>query len=118
MTLLTQLLLIVVALLHLGFMILEMLLWTRPIGRRIFRMDQQTAAATRTLAANQGLYNGLLAAALIGSLFLQQEARTVQLFLLICIIIAGIFGALTASRRILYVQALPAFLALIPLSLG
>lgn len=81
-------------------------------------MDQQTAAATRTLAANQGLYNGLLAAALIGSLFLQQEARTVQLFLLICIIIAGIFGALTASRRILYVQALPAFLALIPLSLG
>ena len=109
----TQLLLIVVALLHFGFMILEMLLWTRPIGRRIFRMDRQTAEATRTLAANQGLYNGLLAAALIGSLFLQQEARAVQLFLLICVIIAGVFGAFTASRRILYVQALPAVLALV-----
>jgi len=101
-----------VALLHVGFLVLEMFLWDTPAGRRIFGMKPEQAAATRVLAANQGLYNGFLAAGLIWGLWLGDAGRDVLVFFLVCVVIAGVYGALTASRRILYVQALPAAVAL------
>jgi len=100
---------VVVALLHVGFLVLEMFLWTKPAGRRIFGLSKELAAASAGLAMNQGLYNGFLAAGLLWSLV---AGRNVALFFLACVIIAGVFGALTAKRSILYVQALPAAIAL------
>jgi putative membrane protein len=99
-----------VAIEHLGFLILEMFLWTRPAGRRIFGLSAERARDSAALAANQGLYNGFLAAGLLWSLFAGFSA---QLFFLICVIIAGVFGAFTAKRSILWVQAAPAAIALI-----
>jgi|SRR4051794_15734904 putative membrane protein len=102
------------ALLHVWFLILEMILWRTPLGLRTFRLTPQTAELTATLAANQGLYNGFLAAGLGLSLIAPQPtAVAAQLFLLICVVVAGVFGAATVSRRILFVQALPAALALV-----
>lgn len=101
-----------VALLHLYFMVLEMFLWTRPYGRRVFGLTGEFAAASRTLAANQGLYNGFLAAGLIWGLYLGDAGRAVQVFFLACVVLAGVFGGFTASRKILLVQALPGALAL------
>lgn len=100
-----------VALIHIYILILEMFLWERPAGLRAFNMDEDFAAATRVLAANQGLYNGFLAAGLIWGLWTGSVA--VQKFFLGCVLVAGIYGALTAHARILLVQALPALLALI-----
>lgn len=99
-----------VALIHIYILILEMFLWERPAGLRAFNMDEDFAAATRVLAANQGLYNGFLAAGLIWGLWTGSVA--VQKFFLSCVLVAGIYGALTAHARILLVQALPALLAL------
>jgi putative membrane protein len=99
---------LVVALLHLGFLVLEMFLWDKPFGRRTFRMTPEKAAATKSLAMNQGLYNGFLAAGLLWGLFAGDD---VKLFFLACVIVAGVFGALTASRTILWVQALPGLVA-------
>ena len=102
------------AALHGWFLVLEMFVWQKPQGLRTFRMTAQAAAETATLAANQGLYNGFLAAGLALSLVAPQPtALHGQLFLLTCVIAAGVFGAATVSRRILIVQALPAALALI-----
>ena len=101
-----------VALLHLYFMVLEMFLWTTPYGRRVFGLTAEFAAASRTLAANQGLYNGFLAAGLIWGLYLGEAGRAVQVFFLACVVLAGVFGGVTASRKILLVQALPGVLAL------
>lgn len=101
-----------VALLHLYFMVLEMFLWTRPYGRRVFGLNEEFAAASRSLAANQGLYNGFLAAGLIWGLVLGPEGREIRLFFLGCVILAGVFGGFTASRKILWVQALPGLIAL------
>ena len=99
-----------VALEHVGFLVLEMFLWDGPIGRKVFRLSAMAGAATKALAANQGLYNGFLAAGLVWGLI---SSRTdVALFFLGCVIIAGIFGAVTVSRRIVFVQALPAALAM------
>lgn len=104
----------VVALLHVWFLVLEMVLWRRPLGLRTFRLTPEDAATTATLAANQGLYNGFLAAGLAGSLVVAEPiAFAAKVFLLGCVIVAGIFGALTVSRRILLVQASPAVLALL-----
>jgi putative membrane protein len=103
-------LIVLVALLHLYFLVLEMFLWTRPTGLKIFRNTPEKAETTRVLAANQGLYNGFLAAGLLWSLATSQ--RDVALFFLACVVIAGIYGALTVSRRIFFVQALPALLAI------
>jgi putative membrane protein len=103
-------LVLLVALLHLWFLVLEMFLWTRPMGLKTFRNTPEKAQATRVLAANQGLYNGFLAAGLAWSVASQQ--RDVALFFLGCVVVAGIFGAATASRKILYVQALPALAAI------
>jgi putative membrane protein len=102
----------IVALLHVYFLVLEMLLWDRPFGMRTFGMSPEKAAATKPLAMNQGLYNGFLAAGLIWGLALGAAGFAVTVFFLVCVIVAGVFGALTASRKILWVQALPAVVAL------
>jgi putative membrane protein len=101
-----------VALLHLYFLVLEMFLWDRPAGRRAFGHTAEAARATKVLAANQGLYNGFLAAGLAWGLLLGPAGMAVKVFFLACVLVAGVFGALTASRKILLVQALPAAVAL------
>ncbi len=103
----------VVAALHAGFLVLEMALWDTPTGRRIFGLTPEMAAATKSLAANQGLYNGFLAVGLVWSLLLGAAGRPVAVFFLACVVVAGVFGAATVNRRILVVQALPAALALV-----
>ena len=102
-----------VALLHVWFLILEMFLWTKPAGRRAFGLTAEFAAQSKVLAANQGLYNGFLVAGLIWGLLLGVAGYEVKLFFLGCVLIAGVFGGLTASRKILWVQALPAALGLV-----
>jgi len=101
-----------VALLHLYFLVLEMFFWTKPLGRRAFGLTREFAEASKALAANQGLYNGFLAAGLLWGLSLGADGFSITLFFLICVVAAGLFGAATASRKILYVQALPGALAL------
>jgi putative membrane protein len=101
-----------VALLHVYFLVLEMFLWDKPFGRRVFKTTPEYAAASKTLAANQGLYNGFLAAGLIWGLTLGAAGLEVKIFFLCCVIVAGVFGAITASRAILFVQALPGIIAL------
>jgi len=103
---------VLVALLHVYFLVLEMFLWTKPYGRRVFGLTPEKAEITRSLAANQGLYNGFLAAGLAWGLSLGADGHAIKLFFLGCVIIAGIFGAATASRKILYVQAVPGAIAM------
>jgi putative membrane protein len=105
-----------VALLHVYFMTLEMFLWDRPFGRRTFGLTPEFATASKTLAANQGLYNGFLAAGLVWGLWLGDAGWAVKVFFLGCVVVAGVFGALTVSRKILFVQALPAAVALVVLA--
>src|ERR1043166_465672 len=109
-----------VAALHVYFLVLEMFLWTRPLGLRTFRNTPEKAQDSAVLAANQGLYNGFLAAGLIWGLLHAAPAfgLQVKLFFLICVVIAGVYGAASVSKRILYVQAAPAALALILLWLA
>jgi putative membrane protein len=102
----------IVALLHVYFMVLEMFLWDTPYGRKTFAMTQEKAAATKQLAMNQGLYNGFLAAGLAWGLLLGPAGDAIKIFFLACVIVAGVFGAVTASRKILFVQALPAAIGL------
>ncbi len=99
----------IVAAEHIAILILEMFLWTKPFGRRVFGLTRELAESSRVLAANQGLYNGFLAAGLIWSLF---AGFQVKVFFLICVIVAGIFGGFTAKRTILWTQGLPAAIAL------
>ena len=99
-----------VALLHLYFLVLEMFLWDKPRGLRTFGLTPEFAAASKTLAANQGLYNGFLAAGLLWGLAVNGDS--IKIFFLICVVVAGIFGAVTASRKILWVQAVPGAVAL------
>lgn len=102
-----------VAILHIIFMVLEMFFWNKPVGHSIFGLTPDFADRTRTLAANQGLYNGFIAAGLIWSLLARQYAFNLQLFFLGCVIIAGIFGGITSHRLIIWIQALPGVIALI-----
>ncbi|NOX50080.1 MAG: DUF1304 domain-containing protein [Gammaproteobacteria bacterium] len=102
---------IFVALCHFGFLVLEMFLWDHPIGRELFSMTEQQSAETAILAANQGLYNGFLAVGLFWGLIAKK--RDIVIFLLLCVLVAGIFGAVTASQMILFVQALPGAIALV-----
>lgn len=102
-----------VALIHTFFMVLEMFLWDRSTGQRILGLSPDFTRKTRALAANQGLYNGFLAAGLIWSLLVDRFAWDLQVFFLGCVIIAGIFGGATTSRMIIIVQALPGIIALI-----
>jgi len=116
MTILASIVIAVVAILHIGFLVLEMFLWDHPRGRKTFNMTPEYSKASASLAANQGLYNGFLAAGLIWGLI--SGEYSVKLFFLICVLIAGIYGGLTAKRSILYLQALPALLGLLLLYLS
>jgi putative membrane protein len=120
MSLIANILVAVVAALHVYFLILEMFLWTRPLGLKTFRNSPEKAAQSAVLAANQGLYNGFLAAGLIWGLVQSTPgfAFQIKVFFLLCVIVAGLYGAASVSRRILYVQAAPAALALILLWLA
>lgn len=102
-----------VAALHAYFLYLEMFAWEAPRTRAAFGTTEEFAQASKVLAGNQGLYNGFLAVGLLWSLWLGEPGRPFTLFLLACVIVAGIYGAATASRRILFIQALPAVLALL-----
>jgi len=110
MSVVTLLLIALVALLHAYFLVLEMFLWTRPLGMKVFRLTREKAESTKALAANQGLYNGFLAAGLVWSII--GEHRDVATFFLACVVIAGVYGAATVNKRIFVVQAVPALLAL------
>jgi putative membrane protein len=109
-----------VALIHLVILLMEMVLWETPRVRAIFRTTPEFAGATRVLAANQGLYNGFLAAGLILALIqgLPGPGQGLAHFILACVIVAGLYGAATAGRRIVYIQAAPAALALIAVMFG
>ena len=103
----------IIALLHLWFLVLEMFLWTRPSGRRAFGLTAEFAEQSKVLAANQGLYNGFLAAGLAWGLWLGgSEGLHVKTFFLGCVLVAGLYGGLTATRKVLWIQAAPAALAL------
>jgi putative membrane protein len=101
-----------VALLHVWFLVLEMFLWDKPLGLKTFRQTPESAATTKVLAANQGLYNGFLAAGLVWGLCLGAGGSSVKIFFLGCVIVAGVFGAATVGKKILFVQALPAAVAM------
>ena len=110
MSLVANILIGIVALLHIGFLTLEMFFWDHPIGRKTFKMTPEYSKASASLAANQGLYNGFLAAGLIWGLVINDFA--VKAFFLICVLVAGIYGGITAKRSILYMQALPGLVGL------
>lgn len=103
-----------IALQHAGFLVLESFLWTKPIGRKVFKQSAEQAESSKVLAQNQGLYNGFLSAGLVWALVVRDAPHgpSVRLFFLACVAVAGIVGGLTASRAILFVQAAPAILAL------
>jgi putative membrane protein len=111
MSALANILIAVVALLHVGFLVLEMFFWDHPFGRKRFGMTPEYSKASASLAANQGLYNGFLAAGLIWGLI--SGDFDIKEFFLICVIIAGVYGGLTTRRTILYIQALPGLLGLL-----
>jgi putative membrane protein len=106
-----------VALLHIWFMVLEMFFWTKPLGLKTFGNSPEKAELSKVLAANQGLYNGFLAAGLIWGLWLGAAGTHIQLFFLGCVVVAGLYGAATANKKILFVQALPAAVGLVLLLL-
>ena len=99
-----------VALCHVGFLVLEMFFWNHPVGRKIFGMTPEVSASSAVLAANQGLYNGFLAAGLVWALWAGR--RDMKVFFLLCVVVAGVFGGITAKPSILLTQALPALIAL------
>ncbi|MFJ9452701.1 MULTISPECIES: DUF1304 domain-containing protein [unclassified Herbaspirillum] len=113
MKLLADILVALIAVLHVWILVLEMFLWTKPLGLKTFRQSREAAEASRVLAANQGLYNGFLAAGLAWGLISGDGA--IKLFFVACVLVAGIYGGVTAKRSILYVQGLPALLALLAL---
>jgi len=114
MSVLSTALVVLIAIEHLWFLVLEMFLWTRPIGLKTFRNTPELARQSATLAANQGLYNGFLAAGLLWGAFhpLPSVALQLRLFFLGCVAVAGVYGAITVSKRIFYIQAMPALLGL------
>jgi len=101
-----------IALLHVYILVLEMFLWDRPVGLKAFKQTPESAAITKVLAANQGLYNGFLAAGLFWGLYLGAAGTQVKIFFLICIAIAGIYGAISVGRKILFIQTVPALIGL------
>lgn len=107
-----------IALVHVYILVLEMFLWDKPAGLRAFGQTQEAATASKVLAANQGLYNGFLAAGLFWGLSLGDSGVGVKVFFLCCVLVAGLYGSATASRKILFVQAIPAAIALIALFLS
>ncbi|WP_440904949.1 DUF1304 domain-containing protein [Catenovulum sp. SX2] len=103
---------ILVALLHVYFLVLEMFLWDKPLGLKTFRNSAEKAKTTKVLAANQGLYNGFLAGGLLYGVYLGAEGVQFKIFFLACVIIAGVYGAYSVSKKIFYIQATPAIVAL------
>jgi putative membrane protein len=101
-----------VALLHVYFLVIEMFLWDKPYGRKTFGLTPEFSAQSKALAANQGLYNGFLAAGLAWGICLGAPGFSVKVFFLACVIVAGVFGAMTVNKKILFVQAVPAVAAL------
>jgi putative membrane protein len=112
MKLAAEVLVALVALLHVWFLVLEMFLWDKPLGLKTFRQTPESAAVTKVLAANQGLYNGFLATGLAWGLCLGDAGFGVKVFFLGCVVVAGLFGAATVGKKILFVQALPAAIAM------
>lgn len=104
---------LLVALLHIWILVLEMFLWEKPAGLRAFNQTHERAATTKTMAANQGLYNGFLAAGLLWGLYQGAAGYDFKIFFLLCVIAAGVYGAATANRKILFIQALPAVIGLL-----
>lgn len=102
-----------IAILHVYILVLEMFLWDKPAGLRAFGQTQAAATASKVLAANQGLYNGFLAAGLFWGLSLGAGGSSVKVFFLSCVLVAGFYGAATANRKILFVQAVPAAIGLV-----
>jgi putative membrane protein len=107
-----------IATVHVYILVLEMFLWDKPTGLRAFAQTQEAATASKVLAANQGLYNGFLAAGLFWGLSLGAAGTGVKVFFLSCVLVAGLYGAATASRKILFVQAVPAAIGLVLLLLS
>ena len=112
MTTIANISVVLVALLHVYFLVLEMFLWDKPFGLRTFGLTPEFASASKVLAANQGLYNGFLAAGLFWGVGLGATGNAIKIFFLGCVLVAGLFGAWTAGRKILWVQALPGAVAL------
>ena len=104
---------LLIALLHVYILVLEMFLWDKPRGLKAFGLTSEQAAQTKVLAANQGLYNGFLAAGLFWGLALGEAGHSIQVFFLLCVLVAGLYGAATANKRILFIQAIPAAVGLV-----
>ncbi len=112
MTILTNAVVVLVALLHGYFLVLEMFLWDKPVGLKVFGHTKEQAVATKVLASNQGLYNGFIAAGLLFGVYQGNAGYDFKVFFLVCVILAGIYGAITASQKILFVQAVPGVVGL------
>lgn len=112
MSLIANIVVGLIGVLHVYILVLEMFLWDKPAGMRAFGNTQAAATATKVLAANQGLYNGFLAAGLFWGLSLGSAGTSVKVFFLLCVLVAGLYGAVTASRKILFIQAIPAAIGL------
>jgi putative membrane protein len=115
---LSSLIILLIGVLHLYIMVLEMFLWDKPAGLRAFGNTLESAAKTKVLAANQGLYNGFLAAGLLWGCWLGADGYAIKTFFLLCVFVAGVFGGMTASKKIIFIQAVPAALGLILLNLA
>jgi putative membrane protein len=113
MAIITEIVVLLVAFLHIYFLILEIFLWDKPIGLKTFGQTRERARSTKVLAANQGLYNGFIAAGLLWGLIQGAQGNDFIVFFLSCVVVAGVYGAMTASRKIFFVQALPGFLGLL-----
>ncbi|MFI5304935.1 MAG: DUF1304 domain-containing protein [Nitrospiria bacterium] len=113
MTIIANIAVALVALLHLYFMILEIFFWDKPLGLRVFALTPEFAKASKVLASNQGIYNGFLFAGCVWGLILGASGNPIKIFFLCCVVVAGVFGALTANRKILWIQALPGVTALV-----
>ena len=118
MSLLANLVVALIAALHVYILVLEMFLWDTPKGRRAFGTTPEQAAQTKVLAANQGLYNGFLAAGLVWGLTLGAQGQAVKVFFLACVLVAGLYGGATANKRIWFIQALPAAVGLVLVALA
>lgn len=113
MYILANIVVALIAALHVYILVLEMFLWDKPAGLRAFRQTREAAAASKVLAANQGLYNGFLAAGLFWGLVAGANASSIQIFFLTCVLVAGLYGAATVGRKILFIQAIPAAIGLV-----
>ena len=111
-------LVVLVALIHLYIVYLEMVRWDTPRGHKAFNLTPEFASASNVLAANQGLYNGFLAAGLVWGVYLGEAGFQIKMFFLLCVAVAGLYGAMTVGRKTLFIQTVPAGLALIALGLG